>query len=174
MELNQKENLILQSYLNCILLTALKNNNFLESEYFNQLKLDDSIKTCLKQIDLDNQGMSLMHLYSMLVLPRERIFNDYKNEFNKLDSFIDDIKDFVETSYKQDKCKIKYSYHIRNAVAHGRVKFKPKEYVEFRDKKNKHETCTIRIKLKDFGSVFEYLKNIFNKYIEDINNKSKK
>lgn len=171
MDLTQDENLILQSYLNCLLITSLKNNNFFDSEYFKNLNLgNESIKQSLKHIGIDNQGMMLTFLYSMLVLPSEKILEDYSDEFEKIKKFIDTKKDDATNSnYKKDSNGIDYIRHIRNAVAHGRVKFQPNLYVEFHDE-NKYtgETCYIRIPLKNFGSILEEIKNIFEKYIYDI------
>ena len=178
MELKQDENLLLKSYLNCLFIASLKKSNFFDSEYFDKLDYGDiAMKQSLKNIGIDNQGMMLTFLYSMIVLPKELILKKYKKEFYELDKFIDGIKDSeTKSSYDYDENSIKYVLHIRNAVSHGNVKFEPNEYVEFYDinkHSNKNEKCNIRIPLYKFDRVLMKLQEIFNKYIRDIQSRMK-
>lgn len=185
MDLSNDENLILQSYLNCRLITSLKKSNFFDSNYFKYLDFGDKgMKESLYGIGIDNKGMVLTFLYSMLVMPYERIFNNkeinnlYKDEFKKLNEEIDKIVYEKESNYKEDELIINYVYHIRNAISHGRVNFE-NECVIFNDskevkikksKKNKKKKfkCFIKFKLENFSEIFNPLQDFFNKYIEDI------
>ena len=193
MALSQDEQLIVQSYLNCLLITSLQKNNFFQSDYFRKLDLGNSVvKKNLYDIGIDNQGMLLTFLYSMLVMPYERVFNNkkirnlYKDEFKKLNEEIDKIAYEKESNYEEDKSIINYLYHIRNAISHGRVNFENR-CVIFKDSKkvnkgvnkkkskkskkikNKKYKCCIKFKLDSFWKVLIALQKFFDKYIEDIN-----
>ena len=185
MSLSNDENLILQSYLNCILITSLKKSNFFDSDYFKDLDFGDKgMKQSLYSIGIDNQGMVLTFLHSMLVMPYERIFknkeigNLYKDEFKKLNEEIDKIVYEKESNYEEDKSIIDYVYHIRNAISHGRVNFengcviftdsKVVKTKKSKKTKNKKYKCLIKFKLDNFWKLLVALQDFFKKYIEDI------
>lgn len=178
MGLTQEENLIIQSYLNCILIASLKRDNFFESKYFNELDYgDDAMKKELKKIGILNTGMVASLLYSMLVLPKEKILKIYKSEFNKLNESIDKIKDKATNSnYPEDRELIDYVRHIRNALTHGNISVGDGTYVEFYDEdkfKNPIKTCTIRIPLNKLGYILGELQQILHQYINDIQLRNK-
>ncbi len=183
MEYTQEENIIIQSFLNSILFTTLRKNNFFNSSYFKEMEFDankeiDSwIKTTLQQIEIDNQARLLTALYELLVIPKECLENLFKADFDNLEKEIKSIILEEESNYRYDKDGIKYVRHIRNAVAHANVEFLPNEHVEFldsyEDKKGNEYKCRIRIPLCNLGVLIRELLTINIKYINSLSEKQK-
>ncbi|WP_339878397.1 HEPN family nuclease [uncultured Algoriphagus sp.] len=167
MTLSQEDNLLLQAHFTTVLLIELKNNDFLDSSYYEQMKFGDPfIKDSLKKIKVDNQGALLMTLCAMLVLPKQLLENQFPAEFDNLNKFIDLIKLKANSSYESDSKSIDFVRHMRNAVAHGRVTFEPNVSVIFLDKnESSSRVCEIVVPISGMGFFLEQLQNIFRRYI---------
>ena len=79
---NAEENLLLQSTMNAAFLISLclEEKEFLPSEFFGKMQFVLPIVKDLYQdekIGIGNQGMMLCCLYSLLVLPKEKLQNKY-------------------------------------------------------------------------------------------------
>ena len=176
-DINQEDDILIQSFLTIELLAELHNNKFLNSEYFNKLTVQDmNVKTVLPQIGIDNQGFLLITLYVLLVIPKQFLENKFQSDFKALNEFILSIQVASQSTYKdEEKIKnIDFVRHIRNAVAHGRVKFIPEISVTFSDKdfNKKREvksSCEITIPTNQIGLLISKLQIIFQKYIEQKN-----
>lgn len=170
-ELKREDEILIQSYLMMRLLNELVNQNFVQSEYFKNLKFtNDNTKNFISEIGLDNQGSRMIMLYILLVLPRELIFKKYESEFNELDEKLNEIKlNKTISTYKYDSKCINMTRRMRNALAHGKLTFE-KEYFTFYDfnPKNEQEYCKIFFKNEDFPFLLESLNRIFNKYLENL------
>ncbi len=175
MELNQKENLIVQSILNFMLFNGLRINRFFESDYFEEVDFDSEIKLLLKKIEIDNQARLLTALYELLVVPRECLEDLFKDDFNNLNKKIRTIVIEESSSYKGEEDEIQYTRHIRNAVAHANVSFSPGNYVEFIDQylvgQEVKAECRIRIPLCGLEVLMGELLKIGIKYIKSLSNK---
>ena len=172
MDYTQEDNILIQSYFTIAFLAELKNNNFLKSDCYKKMQFQDKfIKENLPSIGIDNRGNLLITLYTMLIIPKEFLFDTYPTEFEKLNDTIENIKSEANSSYKHDQKKINYIRHIRNAVAHARVEF-VNNAVKFTDKnrteKNRTEKCTITIPLMNVGPFLTELQKIFMKHIETL------
>ena len=172
MDYTQEDNILIQSYFTIAFLAELINNNFLKSDCYKKMQFQDKfIKENLPSIGIDNRGNLLITLYTMLIIPKEFLFDTYPTEFEKLNDTIENIKSEANSSYKYDQKKINYIRHIRNAIAHLRVEFVDKA-VKFTDeyKKNKKitEKCTITIPLMNVGTLLTELQKIFMKHIETL------
>ena len=169
MELTQKDNLMIMPYINCMFILELKNKEFLKSEYYKNMDFQDkNIPRVFSEVGLDNQGLLLMTLYSLLVVPKELYDNELSTEFTGLNKKIKTIKTYEESNYSYDKNEINYVKHIRNAVSHANLRFEPNDYVEFIDTNKystKNEKCIIRIPLVKISELLEYLQGIFYRYI---------
>ena len=126
--LNQEVNILLQAYSIFSLIIGLEKNDFLSSGYYEALPLNSSVKDLLKQTQIDNQGLLLMGLYSYLVLPKE-MFKFYN--FEEIENFIHENK-LPNSDVKSENDS--YIRHIRNSIAHGRIKFFEYEKIVFIDK----------------------------------------
>ncbi len=167
--LTQEQNLILQTYYSTSFLVELKNNDFLSSDYFHKMNFSTSwLKNQMEVIGIDNQGILLMSLYAMLVVPKQLIYYDYKLQYEKIDDYIDDVKTSVHTTYARDQTKIEYIRHIRNAVSHARVEFSPGVSVTFRDENNRSEAFEVEIPLSKVGVFLMKLQEIHLQYIKDL------
>jgi hypothetical protein len=173
MEYTQEENLLIQSYFTTALLTELHNQNFLTSEYYKNANFEDNfVKENLPSIGIDNRGTLLIFLYTMLLVPKQLIENDFPSEFAELNNKVNQIKSEANSTYRNDSETIDYIRHMRNAVAHARFTFIPNQAVTFTDENNRGEKCTITIPLNKVGFFLTELQKVFMKYIEKLKTKS--
>lgn len=170
MAISQETDLILQSYFSVVLITELKNNNFLESDFYKHMNFNTpGIKELIKQkISIDNQGMLLMFLYAMLVIPKELIGNKYKKEYSDINQYLNGIAKNTHTDYEDDSPTINYLRHIRNSVAHSRVEFLPNKYIVFNDNDNKrNNSFRTEIDLYQVGLLLNKLQEVHVLYWKD-------
>lgn len=165
----QEDNLLIQSYFTTAFLIELKNNNFLNSDYFKNLPFEDKfVKASLPTVGIDNQGTLLMMLYTMLVVPKQLLEKEFPNEFKELNRIVDKLKSCAVSTYQKDSIEIDYIWHIRNAVAHARVGFILNVSVKFSDENNRGEKCEITFPLSNIGLFLTELQKIFMKYVETL------
>lgn len=163
---SQEENLLIQSYMNVAFITELNRLKFLDSDWYKGANFQDNyVHEKFPSIGIDNQGMILIFLYAMLVLPKELIQDSFPDEFKAVGKTVEDIKSFSESTYDSDSDGIDYVRHIRNAVSHGRVVFTDTNEVEFNDEYNKQK-CTIRVPLNQISQILFSLQKLYVKYID--------
>ena len=132
--ISQSDNLLLQSYYSVSLLVELRNNNFLESQFFEGMSFGAPwIKAGIKTIGVDNQGSLLMSLYAMLVIPRELVFHKYEKNVNEIQRFLRANCKVIKNDYQTKNEKINFLRHMRNSVSHASVEFDPNNTVTFTD-----------------------------------------
>lgn len=170
MELTQEDNLILQSYITICLLAELKNNNLLSSAYFEEMMFGVLwIKEQLRSIGVDNQGCAMIALYAMLVLPWEIVQNAHETEYNSINNFLHNHAQNTKTNYRTDNPTTNYLRHIRNAIAHARVSFRPNEAVVFMDENNRtNEFFSTELPLTHLGEFVHCLQTVHIAYIQEI------
>lgn len=151
MNYTSEENLIIQSTCNAVLLSSLSANGegFLQSDFFKELAFFfPKVKEMYakEQIHIGNQGMLMVCLYALLVLPKERILAKYPDNYRKVNDWIDANKDdctdictYVKEGINSEE--FKHIRHLRNAVAHGNV--------EFNDSNSEHIICIFTDAIKD-------------------------
>lgn len=133
----KEDDILIQSYFTIAFLLELKNNKFLESDCYKKMQFQDNfIKENLPSIGIDNRGFLIIALYTMLIIPKEFLFDKYPTEVEKLNDTIENIKSEANSSYQYDQEKINYIKHIRNAIAHLRVEFVDKA-IKFTDENKK-------------------------------------
>ncbi|MCM1985279.1 HEPN family nuclease [Lyngbya confervoides] len=167
-ELTQEENLLFQSYYTFSLLTELHNNNLLESEYYDGMVFGvPQIKDDLRSIGIDNQGCVLIALYVMLVIPKEIVQQKYSSEYDSISQFLRTHTQNTSTTYSSDKTIVNFLRHIRNAVAHARVEFRPNDVVIFSDANNKNESFSTELPLRYLGEFVNQLQKVHIAYSQD-------
>jgi HEPN pEK499 p136 len=176
--ITQEDNLILQTYYTFILLMELgdEKNNFLNSDYYNRMQLDLAVRQGLNEITVQNQGSLLMALYAMLVIPKELLEKEYKNEYKGINTFLRGHIAETITSYPKedetDLSSIDFVRHIRNSVSHARVSFEPHQFIMFIDRRVdqngdlKAEFST-KLPLAKVGEFLNELQKVHLKYIEN-------
>lgn len=172
--IGQDENIILQQLISVSFITELHNSNFLESEFYQKMSFGNpSIKPYVDQIKIGNQGMLIMFLYALLLIPKEKIYSEYKNEYDLLDSKIDGLKTYKESTYPSDKYKTEYIKHIRNAIAHGRIEY-AEDSVIFKDifeNRLRNYRFLVELPFNKIGHLLSGLENILYKYVDDLQSK---
>ncbi|KPQ37209.1 MAG: hypothetical protein HLUCCA11_01910 [Phormidesmis priestleyi Ana] len=170
MELTQEDNLILQSYITISLLVELKNNNLLSSAYFEGMMFGAPwIKEQLQSIGVDNQGCTVIALYAMLVLPREIVQNAHAREYDAINDFLRNHTQNTTTNYRSDNPTTNYLRHVRNAVAHARVSFRPNDAVIFMDENSRtNEFFSTELPLTRLGEFIHRLQTVHIAYIQGI------
>lgn len=172
MELTQDDNLLIQSYFTTAFLGELTNSSFLKSDCYKNLQFGDNyIKENLPTIGIDNQGTLLIMLYTMLVIPKQLLSQNFPDEFEELNNVVKNLNSKVESNYQSDNIQIDFIRHIRNSVAHARVAFIANVSVTFTDENNRGEICTITIPLVKIGAFLTELQKVFMKYIETLKTK---
>lgn len=171
-KLSDKDNLIIQTYVSIMLLLELHTNNFTNSEYFNSMHFSGlAVKETIRKIGIGNQGVLLMLLYGLLVLPKELdLLSEYPADFKNVNDFIHKRATDVYTNYKRDLSNIDFLYHIRNAVAHSKITM---EGINFSIKdqninKKSTEFFSCKISIEEIGNVIQLLLNLFLKYIKKL------
>lgn len=132
----QEDNLIVQSQISTSFLIELKNNNLLQSWFYKSMEFGvPEYKNVISTIRIDNQGTLLLALYSMLVLSKQLIEQEFPDQFDEANIRLQQYIVTEKTTYRHDKKegKINYWHRIRNAVAHARVEFDPHNIVTFSD-----------------------------------------
>jgi hypothetical protein len=169
MQLTQDDNLLIQTYMTTAFVLELKNNDFLNSEYYKNVQFQDEfVKKSFPTIGIDNQGMLLITLYTMLVIPKQLLSENYPTEFAELNNTIENLKSNAESTYSSDNSGIDFIRHIRNSVAHAKVEFSQTFSVTFKDENNKGEYCNITIPLSKIGLFITELQKVFMKYVESL------
>jgi hypothetical protein len=170
--LTQEQNLLFHSYFTVSLLVELKNNSLLDSDYYKGMPFGAPwIKNELQKIGIDNQGCAMMTLYAMLVIPREIVQQAYASEYDKINTFLQTHTQNTNTTYRSDSQSVNHLRHIRNAVAHARVEFRPTDVIIFNDE-NRHtkETFSTELPLKHLGKLVHELQMVHIAYIQDLQN----
>lgn len=164
----QEENLLIQSYFTISFLTELESNGFLKSDFFKDMRFEDVyVKSNLPSIGIANRGTLLIFLYTMLVLPKQLLEAQFPKEFENLNSSIEKIKSNSMSTYQTDKVKIDYVRHMRNSVAHTKVKFNESNVI-FEDENKNGDKFSVTIPLRLFGRFLAELQKIFFAYIKTL------
>lgn len=171
MRLTDNESIFCQAIAMTSLLTVLSNEDFLHSDYYNNLQFsgnDENIKKILEVSGLGNPATMQMFLYSLLVMPKEILGKEYtaysESGVGEVNELIFKLAEKVETTYPDVKGqKIDNWYrHIRNAVAHSKCSYCQKDnicYVSFYDEnpRNKSQHCKITMKTQNVGVLLTML-----------------
>ena len=168
-EISQQDNLVIQSYATIALLAELGNNNLLGSSYFGEMTFGAPwIKEVLRTIGIDNQGCAVIAPYAMLVLPREIVGQAYATEYDSINSFLRNHTQHTSTTYQSDNPVINYIRHIRNAVSHGRIEFRPGDVIIFKDIRG-NESFSTELPLMYLGQLVSQLQSVHLAYIQNMN-----
>jgi hypothetical protein len=168
--ISHEDNLVIQSYVTIALLTELCNNNLLGSPFFGEMTFGSPwIKEQLRVIGIDNQGCAIIALYAMLVLPREITGQAYATEYDAINSFLSTHTQHTTTTYQSDSPATNYIRHIRNAVSHGRIEFRPNDVIIFKDENNRaNESFSTELPLMYLGELVSRLQNVHLAYINNM------
>ena len=172
---DKQELFILQtSFLTTLLLIQINNQgkDFFNMDIFNGIEFtndklsDRKLHEYMKEIGTINQGSLIMILYCLFVMPKETFFCKYKNEFEKLNSFIDKGVESKLSNYKEDSKRVDYVRHIRNAISHVSVRYTiDGEKIIISDENTyTDERCEFSISKDKLSDIMDYtMKNIFMK-----------
>jgi len=112
MRYSENDNLLIQSYFTVAFLAELSESNFLESDYYRNLKFKDSfVHKHLPDVGLGNRVCLLIMLYALLVVPKQLLEDTFPDEFQALDKRIDQLKERAESTYNADRDGINYLRH---------------------------------------------------------------
>ncbi len=185
LKLTPENQLLLQSYYMTVFLEELHEKKFLESMCFENMDFRNmglsvpQFKDDLKKIGLvNNRGSLLMHLYTMLAIPRQLLGKKFdeklKSEFRNINNFLRHETMDTETSYEfedvSNRMSINYLWHIRNSVVHCRIDSKPDNFFTFYDErwnkeKRSKDTFSTSLSLKNIKKFIMRLQQIHLSYI---------
>lgn len=169
MNYSNNDNLLIQSYFTTALLVELRNANFLDSEYYKNTQFEDKfVHENLPKVGIDNQGTLLVTLYTLLVVPRQLLEASFPDDFEALNDAVETLSVKATSTYKKDKQKIDHVRHLRNAVAHAKVKFEQNGTVTFRDENGSGSVWEATFHLSKIGLLLTELQSVFMKYVEKV------
>ena len=171
-----EEELLLQGSINAVFLSSIciSAKDFLESDYFKNLQFPfEKVKGMYENqnIAVGNLGMLASCLYLLLVLPKEKLVSRYPQEYNKVNSWIEDnsLKISDSYNYKDDADKsLRHIRHIRNAVSHGNIELGEEKDCIFMDSKEKLGTYKLRMKLTNIGELMGKLIEVQRPFVADM------
>ena len=147
MKINYEENLVIQSFIIGKLLLDLKSQNFLQSSYFKE-NFNDYFSKLLEETTLDSQGNVIALFYLFLVVPKELFKNKLKSEYVNINSWIKKLIDEKQFLLKTNYIDSDYLKHMRNSIAHVRIKFVGGDSITFIDMdKYKGKNCKFELKI---------------------------
>ena len=161
--ISPKDNLIIQPYLIIELLFNLKRHYFISSDYFSKMNYNNDTRDLLKRTDIGNQGLIMLSLYAMLVIPKEILKKTYVPDFEKINTKMSRYCQNTETNYKNKN--IDFTYHLRNAVSHGRISFVNGNLIFKDQNKSGSRKFKSEINLIDLGELINDLETIIHQYI---------
>jgi hypothetical protein len=161
-----EENLIIQPYLIIELLFNLKKHHFISSDYFSKMHYNEDTRSLLKRSDIDNQGLIMLTLYAMLVIPKEILKKTYVPDFEKINKKMSRYCQNTETNYKNKN--IDFTYHLRNAVSHGRISFVNGNLIFKDQNKSGSRKFKSEINLIDVKELINDLETIIHQYIKNL------
>ena len=165
--ISPKDNLIIQPYLIIELLFNLKRHYFISSDYFSKMNYNNDTRDLLKRTDIGNQGLIMLSLYAMLVIPKEILKKTYVPDFEKINTKMSRYCQNTETNYKNKN--IDFTYHLRNAVSHVRISFIGNSHIEFKDQnKSGSRKFKSEINLIDVKELINDLETIIHQYIKNL------
>lgn len=166
-QVTPEENIFLQSYYTACLLTELTNNNLVDSQFFAEMHFDDPrVKEAIRQVGLDNQGLALMFLYALLVVPRELNLPDFNPDYSDVNAWLDASLRKVHTTYSRDAKAVDYVRHLRNAVSHARIAFRPADCMVFEDEDTRRGFhFSAELPLCHLGELCQKLTSVHSQYL---------
>lgn len=182
-KITPEKSLFLQSLATTSLLAELQNNDFINSEYFSNLKFDNnSFKQILVTSGIGNPACMQMMIYALLIIPKEilteEVYSEINSKFIDINKKIDGmVEEGSSTNYKSDQSlteyRMDYLRHIRNAVSHARCEYKSdnnKNFVTFKDiSTTGNECCEIKIECQKVGLILMELQKLMIDYYIDKN-----
>ena len=161
-----EENLIIQPYLIIELLFNLKKHHFISSDYFSKMHYNEDTRSLLKQTGIYNQGTLMLLFYAMLVIPKEILKKTYVPDFEKINTKMSRYCQNTETNYKNKN--IDFTYHLRNAVSHGRISFVNGNLIFKDQNKSGSRKFKSEINLIDVKELINDLETIIHQYIKNL------
>lgn len=167
----EHENLIIQTYMNFIWLHEMHCLEFVKTEEYKQLNFSDKFtQNTIGERGVINQGTIPVALYSMLVIPKETIFNEYMDSYDHINTYIaNKLKPKIKTNYKSDKITVDYLRHLRNSVSHVRFDMTSEnDFVIFNDENRFGEEFECKLSNSDLGEIIQQLSLVHQAYIQKI------
>ncbi|MGD9888082.1 MAG: hypothetical protein AB7S56_02295 [Halothiobacillaceae bacterium] len=135
--MDNRDQLIIQSHFALVWWAESLLSSHFQTPTFQQMKFTDTfVQHRLAQPGEAAASLIAPSLYVSLVLPRETIFDQYKDDFRRIDALIEKTAVPLENSYPKTDM-IQYTRHLRNATAHARIAI-TKTGIEFEDKDPKN------------------------------------
>jgi hypothetical protein len=105
----------------------------------------------------------MLTLYAMLVIPKEILKKTYVPDFEKINKKMSRYCQNTETNYKNKN--IDFTYHLRNAVSHGRISLVNDNLIFKDQNKSGSRKFKSEINLKDVIKLINDLETIIHQYI---------
>src|SRR5450830_1691575 len=118
--MQKKDEILIASYYALAWWAESLTKKHFESPEFKALPFDDQFVKSRLIEGQANLALIMPSLYVALVIPKETLFKEYKEEFDAIDRYLLSKVETVESTYESDTVsKISFMRHIRNAVGHA-------------------------------------------------------
>ncbi|GHY13116.1 hypothetical protein FXE62_11895 [Vibrio cholerae] len=174
---SREENQLIQTYISFKFLYELNLSGFVNSPEFKKINFNDPfVQEHVSINGIFTQGMIPPILYMLLVMPKEMLYDQFKDDYDCINKKISAMPLSTTTTYLSDKNGVDYLRHLRNAVSHMNVEYisgnnifkdsrmtKPKN-----NRKPRKEEFEVKIDNLQLGKIVDMLDKVFIKYIENI------
>lgn len=161
MKLSTKDDIMLTEWANLCLLSQLSHTNFTETTMFQSLNFHDHLAvTILEKTHMNNQGLILMLLRSLLLTPEDHIFKEYAPAYAIISKHINGY-DLATTSTPNRNAIL----FLREALSKNQMDIDDKCDVTFGTNENH-----IILHMSDVGTIMDELQKILRVYIENKTN----
>jgi len=133
--MDQTHNYLCMAALNYKMMCSMFNNNIVYDCKYNNI-FNESELIAYKQIGVANQASLLSSLYSLYVVPYERLYKD-TSMLTDIENYLQRNIVIITNSYNPPA---DLHYHLRNAVAHAKIEFLTATKVKFNDSRIKKQT----------------------------------
>lgn len=166
--LDERDKLIIQTHFSLVWWAeSLLSGYFQSSSFKNTPFTETFVHGSLMQPGGAAASLIAPSLYVALVLPKEAIFEQYKDDFKTIDEFIAKNSTVIENTYPAVN-PIPFTRHLRNATAHARISIK-NSGIEFEDgnaKKNHYFKAAIDF--QTLGNVVQQLQLLLRKHVRSL------
>ena len=166
--LDERDKLIIQTHFSLVWWAeSLLSGYFQDSSFKNAPFTDTFVHGRLMQPGEAAASLIAPSLYVALVLPKETIFQQYKDDFKTIDEFIANNAKVSKNTYPAAN-PIPFTRHLRNATAHARISI-TNNGIEFEDEfTKKGHYLKAAIDFQTLGSVVQRLQLLLRKHVRSL------
>lgn len=166
--MDERDKILIQTHFALVWWAESLLSGFFQSPSFKNVPFKDTfVHDRLMQPGGAAASLIAPSLYVALVLPKETIFEQYKDDFKGIDEFIAENATVINNTYPA-ATPIPFTRHLRNATAHARISI-TNSGIEFEDEfTKKSHYLKAAIDFQTLGSVVQKLQLLLRKHVRSL------